>query len=52
MTRAAIVLIAVVIVGMAVATGHGSAMMTSIERGLGWGIGREVAHHLVGGFVR
>ena len=46
MSRFAIVLIALVIVGMAVASGQGSTLLSSVERGLGWGIGREVAHSL------
>lgn len=35
-----------VVIG-AIATGHGSALLSAISRGFGFGIGREVAHTIM-----
>jgi hypothetical protein len=38
---------AVAIVAVALSAGDGPALLRSLIRGFGWGIGREVAHDLV-----
>lgn len=44
MTRPVAILLASLIILSALATGHGSTLASSVARGFGWGVGREVAH--------
>ena len=43
MRPASYVLLALAIVIFAASTGQGGYLLRSVERGLGWGVGREIA---------
>jgi len=52
MSRQAFIIAALAIVAVAVLSGGGGRILSSVERGFGYGIGHEVAHGLFHGEAR